>query len=122
MATGGSNGSARWEDLPNAKTQNQHRPSIGYGGDPSHRRFPFISSTRILDTRETVGEFMLNALRRNEGFSLSLFSARTALDSIQVEPHIASLCERDLLLRTGNQVKATMLGRRFLDTVVGEFF
>ena len=82
----------------------------------------FVSSTRVLNNSEVIGEFMLNALRLNEGFSLSLFADRTGLDCATVEPRIASLCERGLLLQQGAHVATTELGRRFLDTVVAEFF
>ena len=81
-----------------------------------------VSSTRVLNKSEVVGEFMLNALRLNEGFSLSLFTDRTGLDCTAVAPRLASLCERGLLLQKGAHVTMTELGRRFLDTVVAEFF
>ena len=81
-----------------------------------------VSSTRVLNKSEVVGEFMLNALRLNEGFSLSLFTDRTGLDCTAVAPRLASLCERGLLSQKGAHVTVTELGRRFLDTVVAEFF
>jgi putative oxygen-independent coproporphyrinogen III oxidase len=82
----------------------------------------FTASMRELDRDEVVGEFMLNALRLNEGFTLGLFSARTGLDTVTLEPQLESLCRRELLVRHGDCVKATGFGRRFLDSVVAEFF
>ncbi len=82
----------------------------------------FTATRRELDRDEIAGEFVLNALRLNEGFTLDLFSARTGLDTAALEPQLESLCRRELLVRQGDQVKTTDLGRRFLDTVVAEFF
>jgi len=82
----------------------------------------FNAGVRELDRNDTVGEFMLNALRLNRGFSRELFEARTGLDYGLIEPRLARLCERELLAADGEGIRATALGRRFLDDVVGEFF
>jgi oxygen-independent coproporphyrinogen-3 oxidase len=75
-----------------------------------------------LDRDEITGEFMLNALRLNGGFTLELFSARTGVDAAALEPQLEALCRRELLVRHADCVTATDLGRRFLDSVVAEFF
>ena len=82
----------------------------------------FVASTRALEQPEIAGEFMLNALRLNDGFHLQQFVARTGLAYTQLEPKIVSLCARDLLERNGEVIKATVIGRRFLDNVIAEFF
>ena len=82
----------------------------------------FVASTRTLDKSEIVGEFMMNALRQNDGFTLQEFVSRTGLDCAQLEPRLESLCQRELLVCEGDMVKATETGRRFLDSVVAEFF
>jgi len=82
----------------------------------------FIVSRRTLATEETIGEFMMNALRLNEGFTPAQFASRTGLDASVVEKRLESLYQRDLLGLDNGVVKTTGLGRRFLDTVIGEFF
>lgn len=82
----------------------------------------FTASSRALELDEITGEFMLNALRLNEGFSLDQFSAHTGLDADALQPRLASLCERKLLRQRSDRVTATALGRRFLDSIVAEFF
>lgn len=82
----------------------------------------FIASTRILNHDEIAGEFMMNALRLNDGFTLSQFVDRTGLSRAQLEPQLALLCQRELLVSNDDVVKATETGRRFLDTVIAEFF
>ena len=82
----------------------------------------FVASTRALHRDEIVGEFMMNALRLNDGFSLQQFASRTGLDYAQLEPQLERLCQRELLVRDRNVVRATETGRRFLDSVVAAFF
>ena len=82
----------------------------------------FLASSRTLDRGEVVGEFMMNALRLNEGFTLQQFGARTGLSREQLEPQLEKLCERELLVCDGEFVRATDIGRRFLDSVVAKFF
>jgi oxygen-independent coproporphyrinogen-3 oxidase len=82
----------------------------------------FVGSRRTLDHGEIVGEFMLNALRLNRGFTLSQFTSHTGLDAERLMPQIEQLCQRELLERDNDTVKATGLGRRFLDSVIAEFF
>tara|TARA_B110000503_G_scaffold85373_1_gene129826 strand:+ start:62775 stop:63920 length:1146 start_codon:yes stop_codon:yes gene_type:complete len=82
----------------------------------------FIASRRTLKLDEIVGEFMMNALRLNDGFTLPRFTSRTGLDAHVWAPQLELLCQRGLLQRDSEQVKTTDLGRRFLDSVIAEFF
>ena len=82
----------------------------------------FTASKRALDRDEMTGEFMMNALRLNRGFSLEQFSANTGLEAKELEPQLESLYRRDLLTMDGSSIKATALGRQFLDSVIAEFF
>jgi oxygen-independent coproporphyrinogen-3 oxidase len=82
----------------------------------------YLASTRTLQRDEIVGEFMMNALRLNRGFTLQQFASRTGLGCAQLEPQLESLCRRELLVCDKKTVRATDTGRRFLDTVIAEFF
>ena len=66
-------------------------------------------------------EFMLNALRLNEGFELSLFEARTGLSRKAIEPTLDDCTAKGWLERDGERVKPTDFGRRFLNDVMGAF-
>jgi len=79
-------------------------------------------SQRTLSDEDKLGEFMLNALRLNSGFSAALFEQRTGLSSTAIEQPIDRLVQRQLIETNGDVAKTTALGRRFLDSVVGEFF
>jgi oxygen-independent coproporphyrinogen-3 oxidase len=66
-------------------------------------------------------EFMLNALRLNEGFETGDFQSRTGLSSRVVEPALARAQERGLLEpRTGGW-RPSALGRRFLNDLQAGF-
>ncbi|HET8940944.1 MAG TPA: radical SAM family heme chaperone HemW [Rudaea sp.] len=80
-----------------------------------------IGGDEIIAADQVPFEFMLNALRLNAGFSFAQFSANTGLsvDSISARLHEA----RDHgWLEIGTQhVRATALGRRFLNDVIAAF-
>ncbi|WP_290740553.1 radical SAM family heme chaperone HemW [Haliea sp.] len=74
-----------------------------------------------LGDEEKPGEFMLNALRLNAGFALADYTARTGLPLSTLQPALDTLLARGLLVQEGNRLRASALGRRFLDSVVTEF-
>lgn len=82
----------------------------------------FVGSSRTLEQADIVGEFMMNALRLNDGFTVPQFVSRTGFDASQLTPKLALLQQRGLLQCDSDVVKATDLGRRFLDSVIAEFF
>lgn len=76
---------------------------------------------RTLAPEELPGEFAMNALRLNEGFTLDLYQSRTGQSPNTLAPFIDALVQRGLLEDETGRVRATALGRRFLDSVIGEF-
>ena len=82
----------------------------------------FTASTRVLTRDEIPGEFMLNALRLNQGFTISLFESRTGLPISSIQTQLEQLIDRGLLEQVESTIRTTALGRRFLDSVVAEFF
>jgi putative oxygen-independent coproporphyrinogen III oxidase len=82
----------------------------------------YIASSRLLARGEIAGEYILNALRLNRGFSLDSFAVRTGLSEQSLQPVLDSLIEKGLLRREGARISTTVLGARFLDTTVAAFF
>ena len=82
----------------------------------------FTANRQDLSVDDRVGEFMLNALRLNGGFSLDHFSATTGLQTDIITTTLLRLEGQGLLELEGRQVRASTLGRRFLNTVVAAFF
>ena len=66
-------------------------------------------------------EFMLNALRLNGGFDLREFAAHTGLGENTIAAPLASAQQRGWLTRDTEQIRATELGRRFLNDVIASF-
>jgi oxygen-independent coproporphyrinogen-3 oxidase len=82
----------------------------------------FSSNSRDLKREDLCGEYMLNALRLNQGFSPEQFSSRTGIGIDTLLAKAESLQQRGLLHTGGGNIRPTDLGRRFLDSVVAEFF
>ncbi len=66
-------------------------------------------------------DYMLNALRLHEGFSLADFEARTGLPRATIAVTLAELADKGLLATDGERVAPTELGRRFLNDAMGAF-
>lgn len=66
-------------------------------------------------------EYMLNALRLNEGFSLAQFERRTGLTRAAIADALATARERGWLQMNGDRVVPTDLGRRFTNDVIELF-
>jgi oxygen-independent coproporphyrinogen-3 oxidase len=66
-------------------------------------------------------EFMLNALRLNEGFRRDRYEERTGLELGALEGKLSSARERGLLEPTLTGWRPTELGRRFLNDLQGSF-
>ncbi|MFT4826263.1 MAG: putative oxygen-independent coproporphyrinogen III oxidase [Halioglobus sp.] len=81
----------------------------------------FHSQTRVLQPQDIPGEFMMNALRLNAGFSLEQFKTMTGLPIHSIETVLDKLLDRKLLQREADQINTTELGANFLDSVTAEF-
>jgi putative oxygen-independent coproporphyrinogen III oxidase len=66
-------------------------------------------------------EFMLNALRLNEGFALEEFALTTGLDEQTIRPQLDKAMRRGWLELTPGNVRTTPFGRRFLNDVIAAF-
>jgi putative oxygen-independent coproporphyrinogen III oxidase len=66
-------------------------------------------------------EFMLNALRLNEGFATADFEARTGLSMDAAEPALGIASSRGLVQPTADGWRPTELGSRFLNDLQASF-
>ncbi len=66
-------------------------------------------------------EFMLNALRLNEGFAVQDYRERTGLELGSVESRLAAAERRGLLANQADTWSPTELGRRFLNDLQASF-
>lgn len=73
-------------------------------------------------TRDAMGfEFMLNTLRLVEGFPVNLFAERTGLSMTIIEQSLQRAENKGLIYRDHLVIRATELGRRFLNDLQQEF-
>jgi oxygen-independent coproporphyrinogen-3 oxidase len=66
-------------------------------------------------------EFMMNALRLNEGFDSVLFQERTSLSLLSIRNELAEAERRGLLSRDQQCIAPTKLGQRFLNDLLEIF-
>lgn len=70
---------------------------------------------------ELALEFMMNALRLNEGVPRDYFFSRTGLSIDAIEKPLNDLTRQGLLDTNEQQLKTSVLGQRFLNTVLTQF-
>ena len=66
-------------------------------------------------------EFMMNALRLNQGFDAALFALRTALPLAVIETELREAEREGLLRRDQQRIQPTARGRRFLNRLLEIF-
>ena len=72
--------------------------------------------------RERIAfEFMLNALRLNDGFDVATFRSRTGLTIHDIAATVATARERELLDVDGDRIRASAFGQRFLNDTIALF-
>ena len=73
-------------------------------------------------SRDELGfEFMMNALRLNEGFDSVLFQERTSLPLLTIRRELEQAERRGLLFRDHQRIAPTQLGQRFLNDLLEIF-
>lgn len=80
-----------------------------------------VGGEHRLSDAELVCEFMLNALRLADGFTPTLFSAHTGLAFSTIEQRLAHAHQRALIEYCNDCIRATSLGRRFLNELLLDF-
>lgn len=79
------------------------------------------ANTSILNEKDIIFEFMLNALRLTQGISCELFMERTGLTLPSLEPMFSKAIQQNLLTNDKTILQPTALGQRFLNNLVGMF-
>lgn len=86
-----------------------------------------VAKDAPIQTENQVGhdelgfEFMMNALRLNEGFDSLLFQERTSLPLLTIQRELAEAERRGLLVRDFQRIAPTQLGQRFLNDLLEMF-
>ena len=80
-----------------------------------------IRGEQALEPEDVRLEFMMNALRLNDGFSPHDFESRTGEPLVAIRHALDEACESGLLTRTSEQIQTTALGARYLDSLLQIF-
>jgi coproporphyrinogen III oxidase-like Fe-S oxidoreductase len=80
-----------------------------------------IAEERTLNRQELPFEFMMNALRLNEGVPKELFTQRTGLPLFVCEQALREATAKGLVETGDGILKPTLLGRRFLNDLLALF-
>jgi putative oxygen-independent coproporphyrinogen III oxidase len=80
-----------------------------------------IGERNFIAVADLPFEFMLNALRLNEGFSRQCFESRTGLETAVFRAAMQDSADRGLIDATAVGWKPTDLGRRFLNDLQSRF-
>lgn len=77
-----------------------------------------IEECTLLDEKTICVEFMLNALRLYEGFTLTQFTTCTGLNPTLIAPSLQAGISKGWLIQTGTHIRATERGMRFLNELL----
>lgn len=81
----------------------------------------FISGERSLELNDRAVEFMMNALRLTDGFSLELFCNTTGLERSAIAAPVQRAMDLGLLLKEGDWLKPSAQGLDFHNNLLHEF-
>ena len=76
---------------------------------------------RVLNPRDLILEFMMNALRLNEGFQQEDFEQNTGLSFSYIELVVDEAINKSLIKKTNDKVVPTELGRTYLNDMLSMF-
>ncbi|MDG6778636.1 radical SAM family heme chaperone HemW [Thiomicrorhabdus sp. zzn3] len=82
---------------------------------------PEPGRTTLVSDEDARFEFMLNALRLQNGFDLSLFTLRTGLPLDVIEAELDTMQTRQWVTISDNHLQLTELGKQYLNDVIGLF-
>jgi oxygen-independent coproporphyrinogen-3 oxidase len=80
-----------------------------------------IQSENEVGSEELGFEFMMNALRLNEGFDSTLFNERTSLSMLGIQRELDEAERRGLIFRDHQRIAPTLMGQRFLNDLLELF-
>ena len=84
----------------------------------AHPSGSFVAERRSLGAAELPFEFMMNALRLNQGFPHHLFTERTGLPFEAAEPGLLKARQQGLIETDGDTIRPTTRGRHFLNELL----
>jgi oxygen-independent coproporphyrinogen-3 oxidase len=91
------------------------------GGYVAEMTRPNPGRTTLVTDQDAVFEFMLNTLRLQKGFDLSLFELRTGLPISKIDVQLTEMQQNAWAVIDQNRLQLTPKGQQYLNDVVGLF-
>ena len=82
---------------------------------------PFTGGVDIIKEQSIAFEFMMNALRLTDGFSLNLFTQRTGLSMQYIEANLEKHQTLGLIDRSEHKITPTERGKQLLDSMLQDY-
>ncbi len=80
-----------------------------------------VHEEAAVDGNELPFEFMMNALRLNDGFDPALFESRTTHPLLAIEPELRQAVADGLIERSPSRIAPTRRGQRYLNELLRRF-
>lgn len=80
-----------------------------------------IGDTKIIEKSDLAFEFMMNALRLNQGFDSKLFTERTGLNIDTIKPILEKHQQLELINFQQQHISCTEKGYQFLDSMLQDY-
>ncbi len=81
----------------------------------------FLAGKESIQNEDLGLEFLMNALRLQQGFDLNLFEQRTGYSLDTIANGIQQAIDKGLLVKDGDQVRTSAKGSLFLNEILGLF-
>ncbi|MDR9437700.1 MAG: hypothetical protein RI563_12530, partial [Thiohalophilus sp.] len=81
----------------------------------------FVQNEQCPDQDDILFEFMLNALRLNDGFELALFEQHTGLSRDVLQAPLQQAVADGLIEQADDPIQTSMRGRQYLNDLLARF-
>lgn len=89
--------------------------------DSQKKEKSFLAGKESIQNEDLGLEFLMNALRLQQGFDLNLFEQRTGYPLETIANGIQQATDKGLLVRNGNQIQTSEKGSLFLNEILAFF-
>lgn len=80
-----------------------------------------VGGVNTVKRQQVPFEFMMNALRLNEGYDIESFNQRTGVNIDEIEPLLSKHEQQGLVERTQQRIKPTEFGHNMLNNMLEDF-
>lgn len=106
---------------PVFRTWKTRAPKDFLNAGAKHNSKGFLAGKESIQNEDLGLEFLMNALRLQDGFDLNLFEQRTGFPLDTIADGINAATEKELLIKQGSQIKTTPQGSLFLNEILAFF-